>query len=197
MSGKRTDAWTEERVDLLKKTWPEGLPASAMAARLNKLAGTRLSRCAVIGKVHRMGIECTRPPKPVKAPRAPPRPYRRRVDGVGPQIRLAPASEPGERLPILRGAVPMPRLRCVEVVSQPVAYLDRTRDQCAYLLDGHDDLTCCGAPVQRRNYCRGHADLTASERQAPAMNENFMAGLGNRAPARRQIPAITGWGDAA
>jgi GcrA cell cycle regulator len=44
--------WTEDRVDLLKKLWSEGLSASQIAGRL----GQGVSRNAVIGKVHRLGL---------------------------------------------------------------------------------------------------------------------------------------------
>lgn len=44
-------SWTEERIDLLKKFWSEGLSASQIASRL-----TGISRNAVIGKVHRLGL---------------------------------------------------------------------------------------------------------------------------------------------
>jgi GcrA cell cycle regulator len=44
-------AWTDERVDLLKKLWSEGLSASQIAGRLGGV-----TRNAVIGKVHRLGL---------------------------------------------------------------------------------------------------------------------------------------------
>ena len=43
-------AWTDERVELLKTLWAEGLSASQIA---NRLGG--VTRNAVIGKVHRLG----------------------------------------------------------------------------------------------------------------------------------------------
>ncbi|WP_274427217.1 GcrA family cell cycle regulator [Chelativorans sp. YIM 93263] len=43
--------WTDERVDLLKKLWAEGLSASQIAAQLGGV-----SRNAVIGKVHRLKL---------------------------------------------------------------------------------------------------------------------------------------------
>jgi GcrA cell cycle regulator len=43
--------WTDERVELLKKLWAEGLSASQIA---NQLGG--VSRNAVIGKVHRLKL---------------------------------------------------------------------------------------------------------------------------------------------
>lgn len=44
-------SWTDERVDLLKKLWSEGLSASQIAGRLGSV-----TRNAVIGKVHRLGL---------------------------------------------------------------------------------------------------------------------------------------------
>jgi GcrA cell cycle regulator len=44
--------WTDERVDLLRKLWTQGLSASQIAG---ELAGG-VTRNAVIGKVHRLGL---------------------------------------------------------------------------------------------------------------------------------------------
>jgi len=44
-------AWTDERVELLKKLWADGLSASQIAGRLGGV-----TRNAVIGKVHRLGL---------------------------------------------------------------------------------------------------------------------------------------------
>ena len=43
--------WTDERVDLLRRLWSEGLSASQIAAQLGGV-----SRNAVIGKVHRLKL---------------------------------------------------------------------------------------------------------------------------------------------
>ena len=43
--------WTDERVELLKKLWADGLSASQIAAQLGGV-----SRNAVIGKVHRLKL---------------------------------------------------------------------------------------------------------------------------------------------
>src|SRR5437660_1693468 len=43
--------WTDERVETLKKLWTEGLSASQIAAELGGI-----TRNAVIGKVHRLGL---------------------------------------------------------------------------------------------------------------------------------------------
>lgn len=77
--------WTDERVEMLTKLWSEGLSASQIA---KKLGG--VTRNAVIGKVHRLGLSgratpsrpprravsisrprpAVRPPKPAGAPAA-------------------------------------------------------------------------------------------------------------------------------
>ncbi|MEO0635396.1 MAG: GcrA family cell cycle regulator [Pseudomonadota bacterium] len=44
-------SWTDDRVELLKKLWLEGLSASQIAAQLGGV-----TRNAVIGKVHRLGM---------------------------------------------------------------------------------------------------------------------------------------------
>lgn len=43
--------WTDERVEILKKLWTEGLSASQIAMELGGV-----TRNAVIGKVHRLGL---------------------------------------------------------------------------------------------------------------------------------------------
>src|SRR5215212_1839138 len=52
-------SWTEERIDRLKKMWHDGATASQIA---DELGG--VSRNAVIGKAHRLGLE--QRPSPVK-----------------------------------------------------------------------------------------------------------------------------------
>lgn len=57
-------AWTEERVDILKKLWAEGHSASQIAKELGGV-----TRNAVIGKVHRLGLSGrATPSRPVKRP---------------------------------------------------------------------------------------------------------------------------------
>ena len=44
--------WTEEKIDLLKSLWTQGKSASEIAAIL----GEEVSRNAIIGKAHRLGL---------------------------------------------------------------------------------------------------------------------------------------------
>ena len=65
-------SWTDERVELLKKLWSDGLSASQIAAELGGI-----TRNAVIGKVHRLGLSGR-----AKSPSsAAPRPRKARTSG--------------------------------------------------------------------------------------------------------------------
>ena len=65
-------SWTDERVELLKKLWSDGLSASQIAAELGGV-----TRNAVIGKVHRLGLSGR-----AKSPSsAAPRPRKARTSG--------------------------------------------------------------------------------------------------------------------
>jgi GcrA cell cycle regulator len=68
--------WTEERVELLKKLWLEGLSASQIAGVL----GEGVTRNAVIGKVHRLKLSGrAKPASSAPRVRQTPRPAARRV----------------------------------------------------------------------------------------------------------------------
>jgi GcrA cell cycle regulator len=97
-------SWTEERIERLKKMWQEGSTASQIAEELGGV-----SRNAVIGKAHRLGLEA-RPspvkpgeekekpaaaaPKPVTAERAAPKPAAAAVAPAPPTAPAAPARRP-------------------------------------------------------------------------------------------------------
>ncbi|NBR12467.1 MAG: GcrA cell cycle regulator, partial [Alphaproteobacteria bacterium] len=69
-------SWTDERVELLRKLWNQGLSASQIATEL----ANGITRNAVIGKVHRLGLsgrakapssQAARPRKITRAPSHP------------------------------------------------------------------------------------------------------------------------------
>ncbi len=70
-------SWTDERIDQLKQMWERGMTASQIAEELGGV-----SRNAVIGKAHRLGLQAR--PSPVKATDAAPK-------SSTPQPRKAPA----------------------------------------------------------------------------------------------------------
>lgn len=77
-------SWTDERVELLKKMWGEGQSASQIAKELGGV-----TRNAVIGKVHRLGLS-------------------NRSSGAGSAKAAAPAAEPAAK-PAPKAAEPAPK----------------------------------------------------------------------------------------
>ena len=87
--------WTEERVAELKKLWAEGHSASQIAKKLGSV-----TRNAVIGKVHRLGLSGrATPSRPVKRPPrlARPKPQQQQLPR---QASAAPVARGGNALAI-------------------------------------------------------------------------------------------------
>ncbi|MCA0042823.1 GcrA family cell cycle regulator [Celeribacter litoreus] len=86
-------SWTDERVELLKKMWGEGQSASQIAKELGGV-----TRNAVIGKVHRLGLSnragSGAAAKPAAAPKAKPAP-KPKVEAK-PKPAPKPAAQPVE-----------------------------------------------------------------------------------------------------
>lgn len=82
--GKAAMSWTDERVETLKRMWADGQSASAIAKELGGV-----TRNAVIGKVHRLGLS-NRVEEAEIAPEAPAAPERAAPAAPRP----VPAAEP-------------------------------------------------------------------------------------------------------
>ena len=123
-----TAGWTEDRVGTLKKLWAEGQSASQIAKELGGV-----TRNAVIGKVHRLGLsnrnddtpEATAPAPEVKpaapapaaaaAPKPEPAPEPKPAAAAAPEPRPEPAPETApavasnfNRRPIVPAGQPLP-----------------------------------------------------------------------------------------
>ena len=116
-------SWTDERIDQLKAMWEKGMTASQIA---DELGG--VSRNAVIGKAHRLGLQSR--PSPVKANDAPkkaPPPMRKPAPeaetpkpaapahhaaptSVRPATPAAPAPAPSAAAPETEVPKPQPRI---------------------------------------------------------------------------------------
>jgi len=98
-------SWTDERIDKLTRMWEGGSTASQIAEELGGV-----SRNAVIGKAHRLGLKAR--PSPVKANErdedAAPAPKPVRAAPVPPPVASTPAPAPVEA-PAPRAAAPAPR----------------------------------------------------------------------------------------
>jgi len=89
-------SWTDDRIDRLKKMWHDGATASQIA---DELGG--VSRNAVIGKAHRLGLE--QRPSPVK-------PGEEKERKPAPAAAAPAAAKPRADAPAARGGAPAPRL---------------------------------------------------------------------------------------
>jgi GcrA cell cycle regulator len=86
-------SWTEERIERLKKMWHDGATASQIAEELGGV-----SRNAVIGKAHRLGLE--QRPSPVKPGEE------KEAKKPAPAAAVAPKSAPRAEAPKAASAAP-------------------------------------------------------------------------------------------
>ncbi|MGL4263736.1 MAG: GcrA family cell cycle regulator [Afipia sp.] len=96
-------SWTDDRVEQLKKLWEAGLSASQIAAEL----GT-ITRNAVIGKVHRLGLSGRAKSPSSAAPR------QRKVRPAQHMMRIS--------RPVSRGNTALAHAFEVEAEPDPIAY---------------------------------------------------------------------------
>ncbi|MEM9704858.1 MAG: GcrA family cell cycle regulator [Pseudomonadota bacterium] len=141
-------AWDDERVEQLKKLWAEGLSASQIA---NKMGG--VTRNAVIGKVHRLGLSGRATPSAPQRGRsygAPEDTYE-----VEEETSAVEASEPPVEQPVFSAPVTI-----IESDRATVASL--RRNMCRWPIGdpASDDFHFCGEPTASgKSYCAYHAQL--------------------------------------
>src|SRR3990167_3504199 len=113
-------AWTDERVELLKKLWAEGLSASQIAGRLGSV-----TRNAVIGKVHRLGLSGRATTSRMKSHRPRPRMASKRMA----KARFSPLGNPAFRAlyqeqaevyhpPVEELAIPLNERKTIQTLSE-------------------------------------------------------------------------------
>jgi GcrA cell cycle regulator len=169
-------SWTDERIDSLRTMWDKGMSASQIAEQL----GGGITRNAVIGKAHRLGLKSR--PSPVKAdsPRKVPPPPTPTPTPIGvprdPEAAFAMAKPISPRVPptnpVLPNSppsVPPTPTRRRGDNEKVVTLLDLTDKICKWPI-GHPDedgFHFCGAPVNAGTpYCLEHCAL-AYQSQLP------------------------------
>lgn len=138
----KATVWTPERVETLKALWDERYSAAEIARAI----GCGLTRCAVLGKVHRLDL-------PTHA--APPRPYRT----------TAPTSMPAGGKPAQRTkAKAAPEIPSPGAPPLNIAFLDLKPSQCRYPTSDALPYLFCGQVKQPgSSYCAHHHALTHTE----------------------------------
>jgi len=114
-------SWTDERVDLLKKMWSEGQSASQIAKELGGV-----TRNAVIGKVHRLGLSnraggAAEPAKPEAKPeKVEAKPAKPTPDPKAAEKPAAPASAPAAAARPDPAPAPTPMRKAIIPAGQPL-----------------------------------------------------------------------------
>ena len=174
-------SWTDERVELLKKMWSEGQSASQIAKELGGV-----TRNAVIGKVHRLGLSN-------RAGASAPTPEKKPAKAAMPQSSPAPAAKapvkpavkPAEKVvevtvtprkPIVPAGQPLPpqpsaneispealaNVREVEKSAKRISLMELTERTCKWPIGdpATDDFWFCGLAVQQgKPYCDAHVSV--------------------------------------
>lgn len=145
--------WNDDRVAVLRKLWAEGLSASQIAKQLGGV-----TRNAVIGKVHRLGLAGrATPSRPAKRP-----------------VRVARPRVMGPSAPRLRTAAPtfsvvIPALEPLKLEDGKAAtVLTLNESMCKFPIgDPTDaDFAFCGRGAGNGPYCADHARLAYQPSQS-------------------------------
>ncbi len=166
-------SWTDDRVELLKKMWGEGQSASQIAKELGGV-----TRNAVIGKVHRLGLsnraggggtakadsKAKAAPKAEakpKAPRKTPEPAAAKAAEPAAETRPAPIPARKQIIPAGQPLPPQPsaneispealaKVSEIEKKAKRLSLMELTERTCKWPVGdpATDDFWFCGLPVQ-------------------------------------------------
>ncbi len=150
-------SWTDDRVAVLKKLWLEGLSASQIAKQLGGV-----TRNAVIGKVHRLGLSGrAAPSQPARAVLRTPRPPR------------APSQPTVRREPSAIAHHPRPEPQRLYVPEEPgmATVLTLGAHMCKWPIGdpSSDEFTFCGRRAEGA-YCVEHSRVAFQPAQAKKKN---------------------------
>ena len=137
--------WTDAKVQTMKSLWAEGLSASQIAGRLGGV-----SRNAVIGKVHRMGL-----------------PGRATTIRLNHRIRRSKESINSvrsirETKPVVFQPDPIPYLEPEDMPAKLFTFIDWPETGCKQPFTAADGATLFGCTCKKMHgqpYCDGHARI--------------------------------------
>jgi GcrA cell cycle regulator len=152
-------SWTDERVELLAKLWNQGLSASQIAGEL----GGGVTRNAVIGKVHRLGLSgrakspspsVSRPRKMTRAPSHPMTMTR------GNLAMAAPKTRP--QMVTVIAYEPQPMIEVIVPMSERVTIMELRESMCRWPFGDPStpEFRFCGGPSPVGTpYCTFHSKV--------------------------------------
>mgnify|MGYP000032072032 CR=1 FL=1 len=157
------NAWTQPEMDHVKSAWAKGYSASQISRTVSATFGNNRTRNAVIGIVHRMGLDQRSvPTRPVRI-----KPRRKRVIPVL-KAKQKPASEPN----LIPPAEP-------EMWEPEGAFdiLDLKPHQCRWPVSTGDDHKFCGkTQTTGSSYCREHMRRSVSIHSASTLMTDPVTG---------------------
>ena len=175
-------SWTDERVELLKKMWSDGQSASQIAKELGGV-----TRNAVIGKVHRLGLsnraataaapkvetkakpaakaeaKAKTPPKPADSG-APATPEPAPKPNLPARKQIIPAGQPLPPQPSANEISPeaLAKVNEIEKKAKKLSLMELTERTCKWPVGdpATEDFWFCGLPVQQgKPYCEAHVGV--------------------------------------
>ena len=145
-------SWTDERVELLKKLWTDGLSASQIANELGNV-----TRNAVIGKVHRLGLSG----RAKSLTSSVPRPRKPRAHSH--MLRVRPAVRGNTALAYAHELEVEPEPELIEniiPIGQRCSLLELNESKCRWPIGDPgtpEFFFCGGVPVEGLPYCNYHS----------------------------------------
>ena len=165
-------SWTDDRIEMLRAHWDAGMTASQIAEAL----GEGVSRNAVIGKAHRLGLEAR--PSPVKV-----------TEAVSAVVTAVVAAAEGVMAAVTAPKVPpkRPSRAVAPVKPARTTLLDLSEKVCKWPIGhpGEKDFHFCGKAAQASfPYCTEHCAI-AYQAQLPRRDRSrppppVMPGMGPR-----------------
>ena len=176
-------SWTDERVETLKKMWADGQSASQIAKELGGV-----TRNAVIGKVHRLGLSnratpggATAKAAPEKKSAKPSAPAKPKTEPARSVIKAAADDAPEPPMSAARRAIipagqPLPpqpslneispealaKVNEIEKQAKKLTLMELTEKTCKWPVGdpATDDFWFCGLAVQTgKPYCEAHVGV--------------------------------------
>lgn len=145
-----TPSWTPERIETLRNLWAQGLSANQISDRIGGV-----SRNAVIGKLHRLGLNAEGRSKPRLAVggRKAARLYKRK----GREMRAAKASSARRvSAPVPQADAYVPPIMSETAPPNATPLVDCRNDQCRWPYGDTDFVFCPEAKLIGSSYCPGH-----------------------------------------
>ena len=182
-------AWTEDRVATLTKLWADGLSASQIAKQLGGV-----TRNAVIGKVHRLGLSGrAKPsrPKPAKTQSSPRRTAKRKAAKSAPRTTSSKASAAAPKTAPAQLPVSLePPLEAKPLKDGSYAtILTLTDHMCKWPIGdpGSDEFRFCGRKTDPDEpYCKAHS-MVAYQPSRRRNSAGKMISVGPAPTSRKRI----------